>query len=215
MINKTLMPAWLLVALLAFLGGCEGSRLGNPSTNVLKQVDPARDAVEGRWDFDRNHLQSEATPNARIALPSVPHGDYELRLTFARVVGQGAVSVMLPVGDAQVMVVLAGDTDGPSGLDYVDGRRNEVSTDTQLELTNHRVYRMKATVRTRGADARIDVDIDDRPFVRWRGVQSALALPPQWQLKGGATLGIGSANSVVQVHTVRVRTVPGEIDWVN
>lgn len=215
--KRLISRASSLIALPLLLVACESVKIGNPASNVLKRVNPSVDAVNGYWEMVDGKLQSEATQHARIALPVVPHGDYQLTVRFARLVGTGSAHFILPVGNQSVMLVVAGwpEEGTYSGLEYVDGRRSRdnITTDDQFDLVNNRVYRLEATVRTQGTNARVDVDIDGRPFVRWMGPQSALSLPIEWDLGAGAALGVGSYDSVVQVHSAQLRMLPGEMVW--
>jgi hypothetical protein len=211
-------PSTLLVVLaIVAMTACESSStIGNPATNLLKRVDTERDAVNGLWEMRKGILVSEVTPNARLALPAMPHGDYALTMRFSRVVGQGSAHFILPVGNAQVMLVLdAGPPETPhSGLELVGGQASDENptTDLALDLVNHRDYRLDVTVRTRGTDARVDVDLDRRPFIRWRGEQSDLSVPGGWSL-GEAALGVGSDDTVIEVRVARLRMLPGEVSW--
>lgn len=212
--RATVLRASSLVVVLMLAAGCESMSIGNPSINVLKQVEPARDAVNGRWVLDRRSLQSEATPRARLRLPVIPHGDYRLSVTFSRPVGSGTANLILPVGGRQVMLVLDAPTmDGTySGLELIDGNAalGNTTADREFRLVNNRTYRLDATVRTQVGDARIDIDIDQRPLVRWLGPISALSLSTDWDLGDPAASGLGASDGVIQVRAVQLRMLPGE-----
>jgi hypothetical protein len=209
----------LVVALLLAVAGCDGMQIGNPSTNLIKSVSPTRDVVSGYWEVAGGRLQGDATPHARIAMPVVPHGDYELTLRCARIVGQGSLDVVLPVGDRQVLLVVADRaSDGVfSGLELVGGERSgeSITSEASFDFVNNRVYDVAITVRTIGEDAKIAVDVDDRPFIRWIGPIDHLSLPGEWSLPASATLAVGSDEAMFQFRSILMRTVPAEKTWLN
>ena len=207
----------LMLVLVVATTGC--ARMGfRSSTDLLDNISTSTDAVEGTWRFERRALMSEHTAHARIALPVIPYGDYRLRMEFSRVIGDGSVNLVLPVGDTQVLVVIDGGTadDPQSGLELVDGRPvGDNSTSDIREIDNHRRYRLEATVRTRASEGSVDIDIDGLPFVRWTGAQASLSLPPEWALDGTATLGVGSHHAVVQVHSASIQMLASQKGWVS
>jgi hypothetical protein len=205
--------------LLPAAAGCDGMQIGNPSTNLIKSVSPTRDAVSGFWEVDGGRLQGDATPRARIVMPIVPHGDYEMTLRCARIVGQGSLDVVLPVRDRQVLLVVADRSpEGVfSGLALVGGDRSgeSITSDPTFDFVNSRVYDLDITVRTIGPDAKIAVDVDDRPFIRWVGPIDDLSLPGDWSLPQSAALAVGSDEAMFQFRSILMRTVPAEKTWLN
>lgn len=219
MIRTIARPTAVALMLLPAVAGCDGMQIGNPSTNLIKSVSPTRDVVSGYWEVAGGRLQGDATPHARIAMPVVPHGDYELMLRCSRIVGQGSLDVVLPVGGRQVLLVVADrSADGIfSGLELVGGERSgeSITSEASFDFVNNRAYDVEITVRTIGEDAKIAVDIDDRPFIRWIGPIDQLALPDEWNLPASATLAVGSDEAMFQFRSILMRTVPAEKTWLN
>lgn len=211
------LPMLSLAVLLVVASSTGCARLGvGRSSDLLNSVDPVADAESGRWRFEDRALLSERAPNARLALPLVPYGDYRIRADFTRIIGDGSFTLILPVGDRQVLLVIDGGAQA-SGLEMIDGRSrgDNPSSNRDVQIENNRRYRLEAVVRTRSTDGSVDVDLDGVPFIRWSGPQSALALPDGWRLSGPARLGLGSDDCVVRIHTVNAWMLTGQTTWVS
>jgi len=210
--RRALLVIMLLAGLQAVASGC--SVFQPNTTNLLKAVNPDTDAVSGSWHFEKKALTSESAPHARLAFATSPHGDYEVNITFARVIGDGSVHVLLPVSGRQVLLTLADRPDDGmvTGLEFIEGKAaaSNASADREFTMVNHTRYKLKVTVRTRAGEARIQADIDGKPVVRWAGQLSALSLPLEWALGSDATLGVGANDTVAQVYSASLKMIPAE-----
>ena len=148
---RAVLALLLLPAAAAITGGC--SVFQPNTTNLLKAVNPDSDAVSGAWHFEKKALTSESAPHVRLAFITQPHGDYELNVTFSRVIGDGTVNFILPLAGRQVMLVLADqpEQDQVTGLEFIEGRAaaNNLTADREFDLINHQRYKLKVTVRMR------------------------------------------------------------------
>jgi tetratricopeptide (TPR) repeat protein len=177
--------------------------------DLLELVDPQQDASAGRWTKTQEGLRSARMIN-RIALPVDIDGDYDLELRFTREEGEDSINVFLPVGQSDVGLIVCGFQSNISGLDLIDGQRADTNvTRTQkLKMQTGQAYRLNVRVRTNGAEATIEADVDGESLLRWHGAQSSLRRGPFAGLRGGAHLGVGSWYSTVlfQSATLRMRS---------
>jgi hypothetical protein len=179
--------------------------------DVLAPVDTARHAVAGKWIRSGPEVAIlEPSPLARIQIPHVPKGSYELEVQFTRIEGTNSVVVMLPFGRSYGMLQMSGWNGRYSGLNLLNGakpndQRNITSRPGMLPTGQ----RIKLSIRVLlSADGQVHFasTLNDRPYIEWRGPQEALSEDGFWRM-GAQTLGLGTNSCRVVFHSVRVRDI--------
>jgi serine/threonine protein kinase len=120
--------------------------------DLLVIASPKADAVYGDWQPAGEGVAIAATPWARLALPAIPRGSYELNMQCIPEGNNGA-SFVLPVGDRQLLCTLGGFplSGHVAGLSQIDGK--------DAPYNKSRVEKYKLTAgRTYSVDARVDRD---------------------------------------------------------
>ncbi|KPJ74918.1 MAG: hypothetical protein AMS14_04570 [Planctomycetes bacterium DG_20] len=181
--------------------------------DLLPLIDPAKDGVTGHWKRQGSALAIlSQTVAGRIMIPVAPEGSYELQAKFVRMSGDDCVAVILPVGSARVMLALSNWHGQDSGLQMINGKtpRDNGTAVRPGTLVNGREYALDITVVAKGDQARIAVRLDGKPYIAWRGPQSALSLSPNWALPKPGCLGLVTYRSVVAFGSVRLKMLSGE-----
>jgi len=182
--------------------------------DLLPFVDPAKDAVKGEWKRQGSALAIlSLTKDARIMIPVAPEGSYELQVKFVRTSGDSNVVVILPVRSARFMLTLSGGHGHNSGLQLINGIRSgeNVTCVRPGTLVNGREYALHITVVAKGDQAEIAVRLDGKPYIDWRGPQSALSMNPFWNLRVPGCLGLGAWQSTVVFRTARLKILTGKV----
>ena len=172
-------------------------------------VDPARDVAEGKAERAGAVLKIFSAANMRMTVPLVAQGDYEAEFAFKRTWGPGQLSFTLPVGPAEVTLMVGGVAGAFSGLEKIDGRGAE-KNDTVIrpsKFDNDRLYVVAVRVQTSGGQTRIETLLDGSPFVRWNGPVSALAASCQVAARG--CFGLGCWGAGYTFEKARVRMLSG------
>jgi hypothetical protein len=167
---------------------------GRP-TNVLKQIDPARDAVKGSWTINNGALMSPSDDFASLALPAVPFEEYRLTVRAERLEGNDTLSFGLPIGQHQVVAAIDAWEGKFSGLETIDGKQcyeNESSREGHV-LEPGRSYNLVYTVR-RGS---IRVDANGKKIIDWNGDPARLAPIAVFKAPDPKQLVIGTAHSSI------------------
>jgi hypothetical protein len=145
------------------------------ATNVLAFVEPAKDAVEGRWTAEKDSVVSASSPRARIEIPWRAAPEYDLRVTFVRREGADDVAVLLPW-------------------------KGSTFAWTAQNLENGAVHTAVFHVRNNGL-----VSILTGALVNSRNSYSpGLPRDPKWALRDSALLGLGSTDGVVEFRRVEL-----------
>jgi hypothetical protein len=87
--------------------------------NLLKLVDPAKDAVSGVFRFDGNALLLPAEPvTPKIVVPYELPAEYQLKIVAERTSGTEALLVGVPLGASRLMILVDGASKQAAGVYY-------------------------------------------------------------------------------------------------
>ncbi|MCY2930102.1 MAG: hypothetical protein NTV86_11525 [Planctomycetota bacterium] len=182
--------------------------------NVLKTVDLSRHARWGTWAWGGTALGiSKTAPRARVLVPVIPDGNYEMMATFSRTDGLGSTRFRLPAGADACLLILGADKEQLCGLDSVDGNGAADNATKTLAPSlagpaKHTVY---AKVVREAEKATITVTLDEKPLFAWSGPAGQLAVPEEWDLSDDAAMGLGASDTRVIYHSVLVRMLTGRL----
>jgi len=179
--------------------------------DLLALVDPSQDAASGRWGREGAALAVASGDHSRCALPVVPTGSYDLKMTFVRKAGSGGITTVLPVGAASVLLEFSGWQGRKSWL----GRAGGTHPDNQLSvepgtIENGHPYTVGVAVRVVGDQGLVTVALDGKPFLNWQGPVSSLSVPGEWQSPKPGSLAVGSDDAHVLWGSVSLKMLTGE-----
>jgi serine/threonine protein kinase/formylglycine-generating enzyme required for sulfatase activity len=183
------------------------------STDLLQQIDLARDIISGAWTKSEDKLATPSGKNACVVLPAdvVPE-EYELTVTAERVGGTAKPSrysnltLFLVFGGKEAAVVLDSEQQsGPcSGLNLLNGLKVGENSTTWRKpvLQPRRPTTVVCTVRKE----RIVVENSGETIIDWQGKPDAISHDPNWTAtlpKG--RLGIGSWDGRFEIARITLR----------
>jgi tetratricopeptide (TPR) repeat protein len=182
--------------------------------DYMNYIDPEKNTVAGKWSFTSGNALAvtSGAKNSRLILPVTAPGSYELEVVFTRTSGTDAVVVLLPVGRSACALLMGGEGGAASGLDLVNNKPyedNETSV-RPAALFNESKYTVLARVVLRQGEAEVIVTLNGRAYIRWKGPPSALSRAEAWKLPDGRCPGLGSCDSTVIFHKVRMRVLAGD-----
>lgn len=148
--------------------------------DLLKFIDPTRDRKLGVWTFNDGKLACTKVKQSLITVPLHVEGDFVFTLKFAYTEGDGAICILVPVGDTQTAVSIDHfKLEGiSSGIETIDGKRilsNPTRTRGRF-MKRGRPLTLVITVKTKGEHSNIDVKLDGKNFVTWTGKTSSLSI---------------------------------------
>jgi predicted Ser/Thr protein kinase len=176
------------------------------ATDVLRLVDPERDAVSGPWSRSESGVVTGADNPSRLQVPFCPPREYDVRLTFTRDSGAHCVSLILSKDDRPFIWVM--EPPGLFGLEKlydIDFRRNPTSV--QKPLIGEHGRRYVAVVQVR--DDRLRMFVDGELVTDWPADYAGLSMNPQWALPDPSAMGLGTWASPTTFHRLEVRAVTG------
>lgn len=184
-----------------------------PPLDLLGLVDVKKDTVAGDWKWKDNRLLSPGTPDAKVAFPVRPNGDYSFTLKFKRTEGEGGPILCLPVGDKHVNFALDAYDGEFTALEAIDGHYvNSPDNPSQVKgkhVVTGKSHTLEATVQMKGDTATIVVALDGKRLVEWTGKPNRLSLHPAWRLNDDRQLGLRSWRAF-EVEAVQLRMLTGD-----
>ncbi len=136
-------------------------------------------------------------------------GNYDFWAEFVRHEGTGTVAFVLPTARAAVGLRLSAAGGSYGGLERVDGlplidNRNPAGRQPN-QISNDQPHEVYVRVRSHDGEAMLDVWLDDRPMVHWRGPADHLAVDPTWASSLPDCPAVGIDTSATTFYGVYVR----------
>jgi hypothetical protein len=176
------------------------------AVNILANVDPARDAVSGKWTHQDGALCSDASSTARIGIPYQPPEEYDLRVVFTRTSGKECVIQVFTAFGRQFAWLLGGWDNTLFGFEMLgDQRANANATTVQRSpaLENGRKYTTVVRIRRK----RLQAYLDGQLLTDLQTDYGGMSLPGFWTLGADHALGLGSHGAAVRFHAVELLDV--------
>ena len=184
---------------LLLLCGCAATGSGSRSVDLLRLIDPARDAVEGTWAFDGPALVTANAKFGRIQIPYAPPEEYDVRMVAER--NEGANSIVLGLvshGRPFMVAIDAFDHDPASGVELIDGKSfadNETAVPGRLLEIGKR-----GTIEVAVRRGSVSVTVNGRRIIDWKGAPDQLGLHVKWKMPRKDALWLGAFACVYRVH---------------
>jgi len=205
--------------------------------DLLKVANPARHTLAGNWSAKANGLAIASHPDAYLAIPALPEGDYELQAAFTYASGSGrGVIIALPVGSNMALLRLGNPSPPPplprstssrrsytrtytktrnfSGLELVKGGESHANSTTRTpsKVATGRRHVVDITVTLEGSNAQVTIKLNGDDYIRWAGPQSDLTCPVlRNRNQPPRAFGLGADTSTVFFDTLRVRMITGQL----
>jgi len=174
--------------------------------DLLKIIDPQRDAVSGGWRFDGQDLMAPAEDNARLQIVKVPPDEYTLTLEVSPPVPAGEVTLGLVIAGRQTVAVLDGWQKGVSGLDLIDGRQGNDNATTHHGKVFHSDKPNLIVCSVRKSSVR--VECNGKIIIDWKGDAASLSLRPEFAVPGLRQLFLRSNNSTFRISKLVLSPLP-------
>jgi hypothetical protein len=183
--------------------------------DLLDTIDPDKYTVgKGIWRVKGDKLIGyPAAHGARLRIPLVPHGDYELRARWEPRTGDSSVAFIIPHGDKMASVeVMTGF--GCAGLGDLNGVRPDINeTRTELKVEPGKAYDIYIRVRVKDPQVHVLARLGDKTIVDWEGKRKELEheffAPPR-----PASLGLAVGGNASTFHSLQLRMLTGKaVPW--
>ena len=177
------------------------------SIDLLRSVDVARHAVKGTWTMTSGVLGGVGSSSfAKIMLPWIPEGSYELKVVFVRKSGR-EVTLMFPVGDSATVFCI--------GMMSYPVLRNSASPSTikgvsgMGKLVDGKEYTIQVKVVAGKDQAAISIGLNGKLALNWKGDPRQLVPYRGWALSDTRTFGLGAYRTEVDFKQVTLKMTSG------
>ncbi|QDU60271.1 Serine/threonine-protein kinase StkP [Planctomycetes bacterium Pan216] len=184
--------------------------------DLLPTIDAQQGTESGDWWFADEgtltvlppNVKGQAIVTARLALPCLPRGSFELRTSFRRLVSkQQGIAFHLPVFGSSTWFSY-GRKEPLTFAHGIDPKSQRLPDN--LSLAPMQSKELVIRVDRQGELARVAALVDDVPLFVWKGDPSDLAPPDFLTVKPGG-LGIGAAGRY-SIEKLALRMLDGEAD---
>jgi hypothetical protein len=188
----------------------EGVNVGLRRVNLLKLVDPSRDAISGKWTLTGGVLLCDPgrEVNSHIEFFYTPPEEYDFRIVFVRVGGRDCIGAICRAGGRQFGCMVGGWKNTIAGFEMIDGRftdNNRTTNRVGAWLSNNQRYTFVVKVRKDGAEA----ILDEKQIASIKTNYADVGLMGGHRLSRPDTIGLHAA-SPVRVESAEIIEVTGE-----
>ncbi len=177
--------------------------------DLLKMIDPQKDAVNGKWEMRDGSWVSDNSNQARLEISYQPPEEYDFRITFTRTKGNDVVAQILSKNGRQFMWGAGWGQDKYLSFELIDGKGagfNKTTIERSGYLKNGKMHTSLVEVRKEGVKAYLDGKL----MSEYKTNYDDLSLVSTWQLRDSNSLGIGSHASPTIFHKIELREVTGK-----
>ena len=192
-----------------------GALVGGSKTiiDLLKMIDPAKDAVAGKWESKNGHLLSEVQGSSRIQIPYSPPEEYDLRVTFTPLEGLSDTKVILSKSGRPFAYAVAANPENGgmpiAGFELIKGERvtnnpSGVKLDRQLKIGQ--TYTIVVQVRKDGLKS-----YQDNVLVsQWKTADyKDMTLLDTHKLNNESLIGISTYKSAITYNRIEIIQLTG------
>ncbi|MGA2254566.1 MAG: SUMF1/EgtB/PvdO family nonheme iron enzyme [Thermoguttaceae bacterium] len=176
--------------------------------DLLKLVDPARDAVE--WDWRREGDKLVCDSSARIEIPYEPPEEYDYRIAFVSVPAKQGNAQICRGGDRQFVFVVGGQGNEVSGFALINGQPTySTSNPTGVRADHWLVPGQRHVCKVSVRKNRVEGWFDDKLIARHETDWSDMSLDDGYKLRRPNSIGI-DAFSGISVESATVVEITGK-----
>jgi hypothetical protein len=176
-----------------------------PTVDLLKLIDPKRDAVQGEAAMENGVLVlPQQAKDVRVRIRHAVPEEYVLTAVAERKAGNDSLNLGLVVGDHQTMLSLDASASTMSQLWRIDGLKEHGDGYGRGRIfgAGERVT-VVCAVRKKG----IYVTADGKMLFDFRGGRGRLSLDPAWEVGDRTSLFVGVHGSCFHVHKLTLTPV--------
>lgn len=170
-----------------------------PTEDLLRVIDPDRDAIEGIWSRDGADLISPVQAYGQIGISTKRSEEYRLVLDVTRLSGVGPLVIGLPIGPSRCVAVLDREPDTHrSRLEQVPVGPNTQSA--VASSTSGLPLDGRTNIECRVGRDSVEVIMDGKSILKFAGDPSMLKTPGGWQVDDVGRVFLGATFSKFRIH---------------
>jgi hypothetical protein len=175
-------------------------------TNLLTQVNPSSDALQGSWSMDNGVLTSQGQ-GAQIEFGYAPAGEYEYRVSLSRPQGNSPIALIAVAGGRQFAFVVGGHRDTTAGFTMIGNADYDANPTTSF-LTSWIGDGPAVNLVIRVQKDNISAYLNGQLHDQFRTDFSDLSLPAGWQKPITPKLGLWLGGDKVRIQSADVLEYP-------
>lgn len=174
--------------------------------NLLRYVDPAKDAVSGTWSLNNGELTSSGNEN-RLEFPYHPPDEYDFEISFTIQKANTSLGQILSKAGIQFCWKCAGWKNTVAGFEMIDGK-SCLSNPSTAKSTLAPAVKHTSLVQVRRES--IKGYIDGQLVSQYHTTYGDMSLDASYKIPGKDCLGLATWYGPVIFHSVRILEVTGK-----
>jgi len=175
---------------------------------LLKLIDPDRDAVVGQWKRSDDALYSPPLKNALLQIPYLPPREYDLTLEVELKGPPESINLGLVGEGHQLMVVVNGWGGTTGGVHLVGGREGNSNETTFKEGLIRPGIPTSVAVSVRRD--RLTVRVAEKTVLAWSTDYRTVSIENRWASRDPRTLFVGSYATTYKINRIVLTPFTGE-----
>jgi hypothetical protein len=177
--------------------------------DVLRLVELPKHRVQGNWLREGADVAVYGSQNDdRVYLPVAPQGTYDLQIRFSRGAGDDPFVAAVPVGTGVCLITLGANNGKISRIEG-GGTTTEAKPG---QFLNDRLHQVDIHVDASGEVARVAVEFNGQPYLKWAGQRSSVTANPRFGLPKPGAIGIGTGGrNNLSIHNARLKLSGGSV----
>jgi hypothetical protein len=185
-----------------------GPALLGPTTDLLKLIDPKKDALSGDWKVEKDALIIPAgTSTAWLQIPYVPPDEYDLKIVAARKSGTHDLFVGVSAGGRNALLHIDGCPSGnKTGLQISSDRSWE---DNETTVRDHKVFvdDKPKVILISVRKTTFTLKADGKEMINWKADYSKF--PGEGIIPNPKSLFLGNWETSFEISAIQLATVSG------
>lgn len=182
--------------------------LGAGAVDLLKLIDPKRDAISGEWKKEKDSLLMPAgTSMVWLQIPYLPPDEYDLRIVATRKAGTKDLFLGVVGGGRPTVIHIDGGYAGSKGgIQTIDGKSwedNESTYRDQKFFSDDKPHTVMVSVRKK----ELTVSIDGKTVIQWKADYSKLS--GESQVPNPKALALANWESSFEFIQIQLATISG------
>ncbi|MCX6898212.1 MAG: hypothetical protein NT105_05880 [Verrucomicrobia bacterium] len=179
--------------------------------NLMPLIDPAKDAVDGKWAVQDGKLVSELGGRSRLMIPYEPPDEYDYRIILSRRQGTGYAIQYLPRNEHAALWIIGNKDDTLYGFEMVGGKgiyaaNNPTVKGATIGFASGRSFTSLVKVRKSGLKA----FMDGKQITEWKTDFNDASISPYWELPNRQLLGIGNYRASFVFEKIEIVEITGK-----
>jgi hypothetical protein len=186
-----------------------GPPLSDETNGLLALTDPASQTRSGKWFVQNRALSSSGVGTEVIGIPALLPAEFDLTMDFVRLTGDEDIAVQVKSGEIHFMLLIGASHNTRMGVDLPGKKRLSASPEA-FKGKNLILPTVPQELVLKVRNGSVRATLNGTQTYSITADRGSWTVPTNWQAAKNDTLAVGTRNSSVEFHSLRVVPAPAE-----